>query len=212
MKWTYAAVLATAVIFAGANRAQAESVSCYGGGQVGYAMSNTAVDLTVPGGTLLGIDGVGAQGVEFGLKVGCDVNLGGGLIAGPFADYTWHNDHTASVTILGTGIDVGGLDTQWSVGGRIGYMVTDSTLLYALLAYTQADTEGLLSNVVSDFSGASFGGGVEMNLGAGLVGSLEYRYTDFDSERWDIGPGVGVNFDPDMHAVRAGIAYKFVSF
>jgi outer membrane immunogenic protein len=206
------AIIAAAVLVAGCNGARADSVSCYGGGQLGYSMSNSEVDLQVPGGTLIGLDGVAAGGAEFGLRIGCDVNLGGGLIAGPFADYTWHNDHTASVTLFNTSIDVGGFDTQWTAGGRLGYFVTDSTMVYGLLGYTQVETEGLLSNVIGDFTGTTFGGGVEINLGAGLVGSLEYRYTDFNSERWQIAPAVALDVDPDMHAVRAGVSYKFISF
>lgn len=207
-----AAIAAFAVSLAACTNARAETVSCYAGGTLGYAMTNSDVNLNVPGGTLIGLDGVGAQGAEFSIKGGCDVNLGGGLVAGPFADYTWHNDHSASVTLLNTSIDVGGLDTQFSFGGRIGYKPTDTSLVYALIAYTQADTEGLLSNVISEFNGTSFGGGVELDLGAGFVGSLEYRFTDFDKEQWIIAPGVNLDVDPDMHAVRAGLSYRFASF
>lgn len=210
MKWMKMALVA-ATLVAGSNAARAESVSCYGGGQLGYAMSNTSVDLFVPQGTILGLDGIGASGMEFSIKGGCDANLGGGVIAGLFADYTWHNDHTASVTFFGTEADVGGFDTQWSIGGRLGYEVLDSAMIYALVAYTEADTEGLINQAISEFTGVSLGGGVELELGAGFVGSLEYRYTDFENERLPV-LGANLNIDPDMHSVRAGLSYKFISF
>lgn len=214
MKNLITVALVACAVTLGACNAKADTVTCYGGAALGYAMSNTSVDANVPLGTLAGLDGVGAQGAEVSLKGGCDVNLGGGLVAGPFFDYTWHNDHSTDLTLFGNSFNIGGLDTQWSAGGRIGYMVTDTALIYALLAYTRADTEGLLNTFagITSFDGTSFGGGVELKLGGGFVGTLEYRYTDFDEETFRVTPALSVDVDPDMHAVRAGLAYRFGTF
>lgn len=101
---------------------------------------------------------------------------------------------------LGTKLDLG---NSWSIGGRIGYLMTDSTLLFASGGYTQieatlkskfqggagADAEfgslGADYNISSSrdewLDGFYVGGGLETLMTDHISLKLEYRYSDYGS-------------------------------
>lgn len=188
--------------------AYADWTGCYVGGGVGYSMSSTAVDYVDSGVTLIGLDGVSSSGFDVAPIVGCDVQ-GGRVVIGGFADYAFFSDHDATATLFGTSIDLVSLQDQWTIGGRLGYLVNDSTLVYGLLGYSQADIEGIAGEfIASTLDGYSVGGGLETELGGGFYGRIEYRYTDFREESLTVGKGEHVEMDTDLHAVRASLTYK----
>lgn len=180
-------------------------------------MTTTDASLNATGvGNIAGIDGLSGSGFTGTLLAGCDVRLHN-FVVGAFGDYTWMDDNSARVTgALGKGLaglagtsELIGFDNQWTVGGRLGYVVAPGIMPYGLIGYTQADASGLAAKYISDtFDGVSFGGGVEFNIGGGWYGQLEYRYTDFDDESLNLG-GASIKVDPDEQAVRAALLYHF---
>ena len=91
---------------------------------------------------------------------------------------------------------------------------------HATAGYTEAsfdsfvrfDDLGTLSRDRT-FSGYFVGGGVDTRLGASnWFLRLEYRFTQFDSERLfreeDL-DGLRVDLEPSMHTARATLTYKF---
>lgn len=180
------------------------------------------------------------------VQVGLDRQVGH-WVFGLFADYDWMDIHTDlygnTVDLSAGGVVGAGLldasvsteiDNMWSVGGRIGFLASPSTLVYGLFAYTQADVsttgdltvfDGAGVAVASltsegDFNADGFtvGAGIETKLAEPVSLKFEYRYTNLDDGNL-IGdaflvPGVfGVtgsdhDLEADIHTVRAVLVWR----
>ena len=148
----------------------------------------------------------------------------GNFVVGIFADVDFGQDSSTSNVVSGTDEKncrglfvfpiicpvppdgfVGIVETEtgnsWSVGGRIGYLVSPTWLIYGLAAYSETNVElsasmkdpfagGLAfaggqptnARFKTDISGVTFGGGTEFQIAKNLHIKFEYRYTDFDSK------------------------------
>jgi outer membrane immunogenic protein len=153
--------------------------------------------------------------VQLGLGAGCDLQVMPQFLVGVFADWasqeskaTFDLDFAVSATLP--------MGDQWSVGGRAGFLSSPQTLIYLLVAYTQAEGEpfalticgcSVASFAVSDWTGWSLGGGIETMITDNLTARVEYRYTEFDRQSVLIDPLV-FNFDSDQHVVRIGVGYR----
>lgn len=97
------------------------------------------------------------------------------------------------------------LKNTWSIGGRLGYLVTPNTLIYGLGGYTQASIDGqvdlsylnlftgpqtLSLNVSEELHGYFVGGGGEMKIADNVALRLEYRYANYQSQ----GSSASANF------------------
>jgi outer membrane immunogenic protein len=148
----------------------------------------------------------GDIGVFGTITLGYDRVLRPGWVGGVFADYDFGSNLSADVKIP---YHSGSLDHNysWAIGGRLGYLVTPSTLLYGTGGYTQADFD--VSDLGSKtFAGFFVGGGVETFLRQSWTLKLEYRYSQFESETFADGP-VTFDIDPSMHTARLVLSYKF---
>jgi outer membrane immunogenic protein len=167
--------------------------------------------------------------------------LGGNWVAGLFADYDWMNldtDLDGNTISFDDGlVDVGlsvEVDNMWSIGGRFGYLTSPNTLIYGLLAYTQADitafsdltlfdgvggvTASLSESADIEASGITVGAGIETKLAEHVSLKFEYRYTDLDDDIMNSGgftaPGVlavsggELDIDTDIHSVRALLVWR----
>lgn len=175
---------------------------CGVGVQAGYSATIVDVGFNVFK-TAGAFEGLGADGATYGLKAGCDMQMDR-IVIGAWGDYSWFSSQDLSLTVSGLGSISAGFDQQWAAGARAGLLVTDRTLVYALVGYT--DVRG--ASFVPDFSGMVYGGGIEIGLGNDLFGSLEYRYADLDKLTLTSGPN-SISFDPNMHQIRAGLTYRF---
>ncbi len=140
---------------------------------------------------------------------------------GAFVDGDWYSNmeadakaESAQATIVAFPVDLDVITAQsvkaeveqnWSVtvGGRLGFLVTPDTLLYALGGYTWADVDANVRVAFSDpadaigggfgttdfrlrmddrVEGYTVGGGVETKLRDHVSLKFEYRYTDLDGE------------------------------
>jgi outer membrane immunogenic protein len=175
-------------------------------------------DVDINGGALFGadVDGLGGEGILGTVQAGYDRQIGHRLVRGVFVDYDFSGlstdiDVRFGNTKASADID---LDHMWSVGGRIGYLVNPSTMLYGFLAYTEANFDapsfgGALD--IDDFQGYSVGVGLETQLSGNWFLKGEYRFTQLDSEDI-IGGGNGVDLEPSIHTARAVLTYKFNPF
>src|SRR5262245_20595794 len=157
------------------------------------------------GGGVLDIDtdafGQGDGDSIFGtVVVGYDHQLGGGLVAGVFADFDF-TDASANVGILGN-VDQ---TYAFSVGGRIGGLVTPKTLLYATGGYTQVELEGGLNGAAG---GYFVGAGIEQMLRDNWSLKLEYRYSAVQADVEVAGLAAG-DADLQSHTGRLVLSYKF---
>jgi outer membrane immunogenic protein len=161
------------------------------------------------GGNLLSFDGIGGEGAFGTLQAGYDRQVGDRIVVGAFIDYDFSNVET-EIEVFGSRFDIE-LEDMWSIGLRLGYLVNPNTLLYGLLAYTEASFDaGDLGRLVDidDFSGYSVGAGLETHLRDGWFLKGEYRFTQLDSEElFDIG-FIDADLEPSIHTARIVLTYK----
>jgi outer membrane immunogenic protein len=141
-----------------------------------------------------GADGVGAAGV-----VGYDARIGR-FVPGVFAEWGYKTFDWAPGFGGGVDVDV----TSWVAGGRLGFLVSDTAMLFASLGYTQGDADVSIGGFETsvDLSGYVVGGGAELNLDHGFFLRPEYRltkYTEIDDEA----------MNASVHEGRLVLVYKF---
>ena len=175
------------------------------------------------------------------VTVGYDHLLRSHLLAGVFVDYDFGNGKN-DANILGIGpIDdirvTQRHDHAWSIGGRLGFLASPSTLLYLSTGWTQVSLERDISfwfdgtqykqSFDKNRNGWFIGAGIETQLGwlhSGLSLRGEYRFTrlDDDPTKFAIEDGycgyydyaqcnrrLELEHDVDVHSVRVVLAYKF---
>ena len=192
---------------------------CYIAGSVGYGLydNETTGFLTGPPVTPFSPQtDYGGRGWLAGGGGGCDYQFGfgggggifgtGQFVIGFLGDYYWSDMRgnrnpvsaafggIANFNSLFSGQEK--VDSQWAVGGRIGWLVNPNTLTYFSGGYTEAHLDG-----VGDFFSAPpvfalgvalpgrtvqgwfLGGGVEYQSGwiPGLTWKTEYRFSEYDN-------------------------------
>ena len=176
----------------------------YVGALLGYGIGDT--DLTAPVGT----DDFDADGI-----------LGGAL-----AGWNWQSDNfvygfegdwvfTDMSDSEAFGVNRVNASVDWmaELRARAGYLVLPELLIFGTVGYAWADIDLPVTGAgggsgSETFSGWQFGGGAEYRFDNNWSTRLDYLYTDLDSETITYS-GQSVNYDPDVHALRAGIVYKF---
>ncbi len=165
------------------------------------------------------LDGVGGEGVFGTVQVGYDKQYGR-FVGGIFFDYDfadanstlnvseWHNSASATAS----------LNNSWTVGGRLGYLFTPSTLVYALGGYTEASvtfpfvgSDG--QNKDFTLSGYTVGGGIETRLSGNWYLRGEYRFTSLDDADIYNGKGqhcstIKITDQTDVQTARVVLSYK----
>src|SRR5262249_36825001 len=117
------------------------------------------------------------------------------MVAGVFVDY----DFSGISDDLGNGQSFDH-NYSWSVGARLGGLITPKTLLYGTAGYTQAEFE-LTGAGAELFDGYFVGAGIEHMLRENWTLKLEYRYAEYE------GQDVGV--DTTLQTGRVVLTYKF---
>lgn len=136
------------------------------------------------------------------------------ILIGAFADFDFYPDGDSTFSSGGRGGGPGpgptllfapppsptisgnlDLDNVWSVGLRLGYLVTPRVLLYGVGGYTQAQVEGSVTanlgpagSVTAAFddnmSGWFIGAGAELKLRKDVSLKFEYRYADYGNNKF----------------------------
>jgi outer membrane immunogenic protein len=142
-------------------------------------------------------DGEGFLGT---VVFGYDRQFAPGWVVGVFVDVDF-TDFSADVN--GDSVDQ---TYAWSVGGRLGGLITPKSLLYATGGYTQAEFEGALDGTAD---GYFVGAGFEHMLHHNWTLKLEYRYTELQAGVVDqVGNDAG-DADFSSHTGRLVLTYKF---
>ena len=235
----FKASLAAASLLAGTSLALADDWSGpYIGIGGGYGIANEELNFS-PGPLIapllsgnIDLDGVASKGGFLSISAGYDHRLNKSLLIGAFVDYDFYDmDGGLSLSVpplLGASVGFK-VENQLSVGGRIGYIASPSTLIFADAGYAHVETSdinfavgiggrigfsGTLAGVPS-FDGYFLGGGIETKIGHGLSVKAEYRYTDLGPERLDLLPGLGVGgfitstMEPVIQTGRLSLNYRF---
>ena len=214
---------------------------CYVDGGAGYGLWNQEhTDSTlfggVPGTTVSQTDG--GHGWLGRVGAGCDYQVTPRWVVGVLGDYDFmdlRGTNSPLETLGGFPISSTEKETgAWSVGARIGYLLTPSILTYADAGYTEARfaSQTLTTNLggatgfgypAHTYNGWFLGGGTETAL-AGFIPGLptglflrtEYRFSTY--ERYDL-PEIALatgasdgNFEhtrPYVQTVTTGIVWRF---
>ena len=206
---------------------------CYIAGSVGYGLFDNERDAArcrdpaTGGVTVFGAPhDEGGRGWLAGGGGGCDYQFGfgggggffgtGQFVIGFLGDYYWSDmkGQRGSVAFGNFGFGQEKVDSQWAVGGRIGWLVNPNTLTYFSGGYTEATLTGV-GNYFTQLPPAAFldiglrgrtvqgwflGGGVEYQSGwiPGLTWKTEYRFSEYDNiNRAEFNTGlVGFNGAP----------------
>jgi outer membrane immunogenic protein len=182
-----------------------------GGGGIGVNRTTAQA-----GGASVSVDGAG-QSLLGSVFAGFDYQFARQALVGVMGDFTWAGlQSNASISGGGALATVSArADKAWSVMGRLGFLPTPSTLVYAAGGYVG---ENVNATATALFGGASayasqdatlqgwtVGPGIETVITGGWTTRLEYRYSQFEQKQ--ILSGVSVQ--PSSHTIRLGLAYKF---
>jgi len=217
--------------------AVASWTGCYIAGGGGYGLwnqENTLYDDAFnPRIQVAGTTTGGGRGYFGTVGGGCDYQFGLGtwnLVVGAFGDYDF-------ASIKGSPNFTGGtfgqekLSSQWSVGGRVGVLVTPQLLTYFSAGYTEAHFDQVnLSSVFppggpaifyfgsQNYSGYFLGAGDEYALSflPGLFWKTEYRFSDLDTKTnplrfsaTNLLTGASIDSHKYVHTVRSELVYRF---
>jgi outer membrane immunogenic protein len=164
------------------------------------------------------------EGAVFGVGVGYDFDLGG-LVAGVEGEFTestgeQENDETINGINFTSSIETG---RDLYVGGRLGFVATPTTLVYAKAGYTNTSLESAIEGgndrfeLDTNIDGWRIGAGIEQLFGPNAYGKLEYRYSNYNnldfSDDFDIDNFEAEDFDTDIdldrHQVMVGFGFRF---
>ena len=200
---------------------------CYIAGSVGYGLFDNettgfAGPPIIPAVVqLTGSTDYGGRGWLAGGGGGCDYQfgLGGGgffgtgqFVIGLLADGYWSNmsGNRGSVVIGNFASARERVDSQWAVGGRIGWLMSPNLLTYFSGGYTEATLNGISDFAIPPALGGGLlglglqgrtvqgwflGSGVEYQSGwiPNLTWKTEYRLSEYDrSNRFEVCNGGGV--------------------
>lgn len=170
------------------------------------------------------------------LQIGYDRLISDRILIGAFADIDFYVDaDNAFSEKLGDRKRRGpsiqgnlGLDNVWSIGGKLGFLVTPRVALYGIGGYTEARVDG---SVTAEFRGMTatasiddklrgwfIGAGADFKLRKDVALRLEYRYADYNGSNFlksetygDYCPtevSVKGDLDAQLHSVRAALVFK----
>lgn len=197
-----------------------------GSGRTTYDIAGTAGAPGIPG-PVLGIDlpDFGGKGGTAGVEFGYSKRFGDRLVLGVQAGRSNAAVDTDAALNLGVFLP---LDLSYryrasrmtSVLGQIGYIVNDTSMVFALAGVTRAQFDGSLTSngfVGLDYGlslqGLTLGAGIETMVSDKVSLRLDYRVTNFeDRELFDgfIGPvAAEVGLESSMQTVNAAVVMRF---
>lgn len=156
------------------------------------------------------------DGVQYGVGAGFDLQFGG-IIAGIEGEFSGSTAKVRSrdIDVIGDNLRLKA-DRDLYIGGRVGYAVAPSTMVYVKGGYTNQrvkthfddGTGGLFDEGVT-LDGYRIGAGVEQKfnlLGPSGFVKAEYRYSNYTN--LDLA-NVDADIDLDRHQVVAGVGVRF---
>jgi outer membrane immunogenic protein len=146
---------------------------------------------------------IGTDGFLLGGFAGYNYQMGN-FVAGGEADigYSWEEGSNAGLTSE-SGV-------EGSLRARLGYVVSPNILLYATAGGAAKDLE-VSGGGFSDSNtmiGWTAGGGADIMVTDNVFGRVEYRYTDFGSDTFDLGAS-SADVEDKNHRINFGLGMKF---
>jgi outer membrane immunogenic protein len=142
-----------------------------------------------------------------------------GFVGGAFAGYNWETGGIVAgvegdIGYSGVEGDNAGTSVESGVEGslraRLGYVVTPDVLLYTTAggAAKRLEASNDLGSDTNTALGWTAGVGSDVKITEQVFGRVEYRYTDYGNEDFDLG-GVNHEIDSKDHRITFGVGMKF---
>ncbi len=191
----------------------------YLGGALGYGLWDADTTLTTP--FISGVTNNGGRGWLGQAIAGYDYQFAvanWNLVAGVFADYDFGNVK-GKFSVTDTPF-VGSEEEKsfWSVGGRIGWLITPQILSYWSGGFTEAHFDGVtfvpgpVTMPSHNYHGWFLGGGLEAQSSflPGLFIFADYRFASYNEASLPLdGVSASLNIHPFEQTVFSGLKYKF---
>ncbi len=183
---------------------------CYVGGGFGYGLwdqENTNFDDGPPRTQATATNSAGGRGWLGTVQAGCDYQFGAAgqqFVIGAFGDYDFESLKGSHETpfrnlqgLLGSATAAEKMSSSWTVGGRVGWLITPSLLTFFSAGYTEAtfDRQNFFGNTPggaalnfyldkATYKGYFIGAGDEYALSfmPGLFWKTEYRLAEFRTQ------------------------------
>lgn len=184
----------------------------YGGVAGGAGLFTSHNSASLPG--LAANADAGAQGVLGSVFAGADYQFAPQALIGVMGDLTWPGMQATNTATAGGGIATvqQRANMGWSVLGRIGFLPTPSTLIYAAGGFTSMTFTTSVTALNNTFlthddtvNGWTVAPGFEILISDSWSTRFEYRYSEFGP----VSSVTGTSFQPSTQSVRAGLSYKF---
>ena len=171
--------------------------SCYAGAMGGFGIATTTLKDETSRAPL------GATGTQGSILGGCDVKSNGYVI-GIWGDYT-AGDLKARIKD-GTDTADLALARQWAIGGRLGYHVQPSTMIFIGAGYAEATAEAKSEGMEASakISGIAGLAGIETKIADPIWFRFDAVKTFYDTDKVQ-----GTKIEATSTAVRAGIVVRF---
>lgn len=196
----------------------------YFGGGVALDAFVRDLDAHFPSGNVdAGAEGIGGGDISGAVLAGYDLHISPTVIAGVVGYYEWSDQELtvrASANGTSASANIMGLQNSWTVAARLGTLLTNNTLLYGLIGYTQAEIDDFKFSYDVDtfgidaptFRGVTAGVGFENKITSAVSWRAEYRYTSLGDKSMsadDIaGTPVDIKVDPSIHSGLIAVSYK----
>jgi len=181
----------------------------YVGAHLGYGYAVT--ETTLPDfGLSNRLVGLGSRGFTGGVLGGYNVTLSPRWVGGIEADWSWQNIRNRA-TDFGATSEVS-LDWSASVRGRLGYLLTPTTLLYGTVGWSWSEIKFSNNAVPEAFSknvdGVQVGFGVETVLAGHWIARTEYLHSFYGRAQFDSQVLGQVGLSPWVGVVRSALVYR----
>jgi len=145
-------------------------------------------------------------GWQIGATVGANFTVSEAIVAGIAADLAWNNLSGEDTAVPGITYDA---NWSGSIRGRLGFD-GGAFLPYvtAGLAFANATVNDGTDTADATHIGWTAGAGVEIAVADNVSLDLQYRYTDYGSQDYDL-PTAPLPLSLTSHAVTAGVNFKF---
>ncbi|MEO5707561.1 MAG: outer membrane beta-barrel protein [Alteraurantiacibacter sp.] len=159
------------------------------------------------------------EDVAYGVGAGYDVAMGG-VIIGAEAQYVQSEAGSEYDTTGVTGFGVSNVEVGRDLyfGARVGFPVTENTLVYGKGGYTNTNLNVISSDNTTDtetnvdLDGWRVGAGVEQAISPGVFAKVEYAYSNYQEGEFEAPSGLESDrfgVDLDRHQVMVGVGARF---
>lgn len=178
------------------------------GGYEGFSVKGTGIGTNALAGDSADIN-FGAEGANGGLFAGYGKQFGK-LYLGIEGEADVGSATSNNNIILTTGTLTANASHKYDLAAslRPGFMLNDSTLLYARAGVVSSGFDGNGNNGSITLTGFRTGLGAETVISSNITARVDWAYSSYQSHTFTYPDGT-VNLSPDSSTFRVGLAYNF---